>query len=325
MTPSLVRTRSTPPSGRETPRRQRFCAPGAFTGKSQASLIGAIMSSEPPPVSSSAPLTPPALDQLVGTCLAKDPDERWQSAGDLTRMLKGISAAGSQVSPAPEIPKPRSSPLSSPRLAWSVAGVAVVGLVTALTLGPVRYFRSASETPAYRTSILLPEDAAVPANVTPAARFALSPDGRRLAFVAQTPGGRPQLWIRQLDTLSARPLPGTDGAAWPFWSPDSRYVGYFVDNRVMKIDTSGGPALPVCELGEAGIGGSWNRDDVIVFGVSRSGIYRVAASGGNPFPITRLEETSAEVEHSNPSFLPDGRHFLFEVRGSKAGDQFASS
>jgi hypothetical protein len=142
--------------------------------------------------------------------------------------------------------------------------------------------------------------------------MAVSPDGLRLVFVAISSSGARSLWLRPLGTLSAQPLAGTDGANYPFWSPDSRFLGFFADGKLKKIDVSGGPPQTLCDAGN-GCGGTWNRDGVIVFAPDpRSALYRVSASGG-PSVALPLDESRKERFHHFPCFLPDGRHFIYRA------------
>src|SRR5450830_273434 len=232
----------------------------AFSGKSQASLISSIMSSEPPAISAVAPMTPPALDRVVKTCLAKDPDDRFQTAHDVKLQLQWIAEGGSQAGvPAPVVARRR----SRERVAWvaaAVASLAALALATALA-------RQATQTRGTR-----PVRAFIPAPEKTTFRFllsggppALSPDGQKLVFTAAGSDGKPLLFLRPLDSLTARPLAGTDGAVFPFWSPDGRSIGFFAETKMKKIDASGGPPLTLCEVFEGGRGGSWNRDGTILF------------------------------------------------------------
>ncbi len=289
----------------------------AFEGKSQASLISAVMSSEPAPISALQPLAPPAMDRLVHTCLAKDPDDRWQSAGDLLRELKWAAAAAPELRSAAPVAARRTL---RERVAWSVAAV---GILAALGAGVVAYRqRAPADAPTYRTTILPPDEATFSSAGTPAPadRFALSPDGRRLAFVARGADTRIQIWVRPLDALTAQPLAGTDGASFPFWSPDSRFIAFYAQGKLKKVDAAGGPPVALTDALPAGGGsggGTWNRDDVILFsprGVA--GLYRVSASGGASSPVTMLDAASGERGHLYPVFLPDGRHFLYVSRGT---------
>ncbi len=278
----------------------------AFTGKSQASLIAAILASVPPPVSSLQPMAPAALDRAVSRCLEKDPDDRWQTARDLMSELKWISQGDSRAGAA----APASARLKGrERLAWIVAAIALLGLVASLTIAITHLRMSPAEAVPARFTMTPPE------KNTFEISFALSPDGRRVAFVAGS-DARPQLWIRPLDSFEAQPLPGTEGAGFPFWSPDGRYIGFFTNGKLKKIEASGGAAQTVCDASD-GRGGTWNHDGLIVF-CPRPGavLYRVSAAGGEPVPITKLDPSRHERNHRWPHFLPDGRHFLFTARAS---------
>ena len=186
--------------------------------------------------------------------------------------------------------------------AWVLAGV--LGVAT-LAMGFVS-FRHATEEPprVIKTSLLPPENAVFRQNNIPA----VSPDGKRIAFVAMSEG-KFSVWVRGLDSLAARALPGTEGAFLPFWSPDSRTIAFFADEKLKKIEIAGGPALALCDAAGA-FGGTWSRKDVIVFN-SGGGIFRVSATGGSVTPLTTLDWASGEITHRYPWFLPDGRHFLY--------------
>ncbi len=279
-----------------------------FEADSQASLIAAIMSSEPPRVSSLQPLTPPALDQIVRTCLAKDPDRRWQSAQDVGLQLQAIAdadpAEGLGVLP------PRSR--FRERVYLSVAAIALVAglawLIRPPASGPVH---------ATRFQVLPPENA-IFNSLLPAGRIRLSPDGRKLAFVARIPGARTLIWIRPLDSFTPHPLAGSEGAAHIFWSWDSRFIAFFAEGKLKKIEVetrSANPAVQVVCSVPDGWSGSWGRSDVILF--SRFGgfpLYRVPADGGVPAPLGTLILSRSELSQDFPFFLPDGRHFLYLSR-----------
>lgn len=290
-----------------------------FDGHSQAAVIAAVMRHDTPAVSSLQPLASAALDHIVATCLAKDPDDRWQHAGDLMRALKGVAGVpGRGGVPSPE---PASAAPPSRRLWWGVAA----GLVAAAVVFSAAWLLRAPVTPRLvtRTSILLPEGLRFPVAVTVggAGRFAISPDGRQLAFVATDPRGNQMLWLRPLDALAARLLPGTDGAASPFWSPDSRSVGFFAAGQLktMAIDGAATPAV-VAEPAFSGTG-SWNRDNVILFSPApASALHRVSASGGTVTPVTALDKAAGDVLHRNPFFLPDGNHFLYVAVAARDGN-----
>jgi Tol biopolymer transport system component/tRNA A-37 threonylcarbamoyl transferase component Bud32 len=286
----------------------------AFTGKSQASLITAIMSSDPPPISAMQPMIPLTLDRLVKTCLAKDAGERWQSAHDLMLELKWIAEVGSSAgaaAPADGRGKIRE------RVALIAACVGLLGLLAALPFAVAYLRRAPVDERVLKVSVLLPEKAIMSGGVS---AMALSPDGRRLAFVASFEG-RDLLWVRSLDSHSAQALPGSDGAlnqSPPFWSPDSRFIGFFAGGKLKKIDASGGPPQTLCDIGGPR-GGTWNREGVIVFAPVPFGpLYQVSAAGGEPTPVTALHQSDFETAHRWPYFLPDGRHFLYFARSSQA-------
>ncbi len=286
----------------------------AFSGKSQASLIAAILEHDPPSISAMQPLVPPALDRVVKTCLAKEPDDRWQTAHDLKAELKWIAEAGSQAGVVAPVVARRKS---RERIAWGVAGLAAA-IAALLAVGYVR--RAPRPMPLVRALLPLPEKLFL-------VDMALSSDGRRLAFSASKPGGQPSLFIRDLDAESARPVPAADVAYFPFWSPDGRWVAYFGDGKLRKIDVEGGGAAQTICDAEVGLGGTWNRDGTIVFAPSAtSPLFQVPASGGTPTPVTKLDTARHEVAHRYPSFLPDGRHFLYAAQNlGGSSDEDASA
>ncbi len=282
----------------------------AFSGKSQASLIASIIGSDPPPISSVQPMTPPALDRVVKTCLAKDPEDRWQTAHDVMLQLKWIAEGGSQAGiPAPLAARRR----GRERLAWVVNALTAI-LAVAATLVVLQIRREPSRV--IQSSINPPEKSRFSFEDGP---MALSPDGRRLAFVARAPEGKKLLWVRPLDALLAQPLAGTEGASFHFWSADSRFLGFFADGKLKRIDASGGSPETLCDAPQ-GRGGTWSRDGVILFAPTVGGpIYRVSSSGGSATPVTRVDPSRRETSHRWPCFLPDGRHFLYLVQGEKGG------
>jgi serine/threonine protein kinase/Tol biopolymer transport system component len=279
----------------------------AFSGTSQASLISSIMTSEPAAISTIRPASPPALDRIVRTCLAKDPEARWQSAGDLAREL-GWLAQGSGEAAPPAVGSLR----GRERLAWVLAAVLGVSLGAAIFL---RSPRPASRpTPRIDFGLPLP-DAVLYGEVPPVnTAFALSPDGGTLAFLGVA-SGTSRIYLSPLDGGKSRPLPDTRGATSPFWSPDGRSIGFFADGKLKRIDLSGGAAITICEAPNAG-SGTWSPSGTILFstwGFSRRQhvLLRVPASGGVVTEATALDATRREHGHSWPTFLPDGKHFLF--------------
>jgi Tol biopolymer transport system component len=285
----------------------------AFSGKSQASLISSIMKEEPPAISSVQPMTPPAFDRVIRTCLAKDPDDRFQTAHDVKLELQWVVEGGSQVG-APAVVTARRK--SRERLAWIVAAAAVVAAGVA-TFGYLR--RAPAQARPMRTSLLLPEKISLDSSGAATGAVTISPDGRFITFSASVDGGRNQLWIRSLEERAARPLPGTEGGDWPFWSPDSRFIAFFADRKLKKVDVAGAPPLVICDAPN-GRSGSWNREGVIIFSPdSTIAIHRVSAGGGTPTPVTALDESKNETTHRWATFLPDGRHFLYMAGTHAAG------
>ncbi|MGH9391111.1 MAG: protein kinase domain-containing protein, partial [Vicinamibacteria bacterium] len=266
----------------------------AFAASSRASLITAIMSAEPAPVSSVQPTSPPLLDRLIQSCLSKDPNERVQTAHDVMLQLRWI-AEGSQVGlAAPGVARRK----SRERIAWAIAAVATS---VALWLGLSREGAvSAPDSRVLRTTILLPEKVSLNNAV-------ISPDGGRVVFSGTDSTGKTQLWVRPLDSDSATRLSGTDGGLLPFWSPDGKYIGFFADKKLKRVEASGGAALSLYE-GE-GVGGTWGPEGDILFSSPSGPIQLLPAAGGTASPVTKLEGSA--TGHRYPFFLPDGRHFLY--------------
>jgi Tol biopolymer transport system component/predicted Ser/Thr protein kinase len=284
----------------------------AFSGRSQASLISSIMTSEPAPTSTVVPTAPPAFDRVVRTCLAKDPDDRWQTAHDIAVQLRWIQEGGSAVGlPAPVVTRRK----GRERIAWVLAALATAGLIA---LAARDWRRSSARAPVTRFSILAPEKTMfTPPGELSSAQMALSPDGRTLAFVANPAGARPLLWVRSLDSLTAVPLAGTEDALHPFWSPDGRSIGFLTPTSLKRVEASGGTPQRLCDA-VAGRGGSWSSQGVIVFAHSApTPLFRVPDTGGESQQATDLEVARAEDRHRFPFFLPDGRRFLFWARSSK--------
>jgi serine/threonine protein kinase len=277
----------------------------AFEGKSQASLIAAILEREPAPISSLQPMTPPALDRVVKTCLAKDPEDRWQNVQDLKRELGWISDSVSEArgpvsnSDRRNIPGP---------VAWIVATIVIVG---AVALGAVSLLKKAS--PAARLEVSLPPPDN--ASYSERSRFAISPDAKKIAFVVGNSAASQSLWIRSLDSTTAQSLAGTEGASNPFWSPEGNSVGFFADEELKTIGSGGGPVTTLAKA--VGIsGGTWGPGGTIVFqwGVDGGGLLSVSANGGSVSELTHVDANRKESAHRWPFFLPDGRHLLFQVK-----------
>jgi serine/threonine protein kinase/Tol biopolymer transport system component len=271
----------------------------AFEGKTQASLVGAILEREPPRVSALAPIVPSTLDWLVSVCLAKDPERRWQSAADMSRHLE--RAVADQSSTAGVAPIGRRS-IRRALAPWIVAAVAMVALIAVLALDLRR-------PPAALPVVSF--DVTTPPTREPTS-FAISPDGEQLAFVAMSDGAS-KLWLRELGQTMARAIPGTDGATYPFWSPDNRSIGFFADAKLKRLDIGAGSPRALADA-PAGRGGTWNRDGTILFTADglmgpTSNIMSVSATGGAAKAVTHV--AANEATHRWPQFLPDGRRFLF--------------
>ena len=267
----------------------------AFEGKGRASLISAIMSSEARPVSEIHVGSPPALDRTVAKCLAKDPEERWQTARDLMDELRWIDSGGDSETAAVARPQPK-------RLALGA-------LIGALLASVIMWFiwpeRPATPTPT-RVHLGLPDGQMIGVSWYPP--FVFSPDGSELVFSSRDPRKSEQLHIRPINGFEARPLPGTRGAAMPFFSPDGRWIGYFTRGQLWKLSLAGGAPVAICDAPQLITGASWGVDDSIVFGVRGSGLMKVPATGGVPEPLT----TNFEGEdHWWPQILPDGKAVVF--------------
>jgi serine/threonine protein kinase len=290
----------------------------AFAGTSQASLIGAILRDTPRPISDFAPVTPAALDRIVRTCLAKDPEDRWQTARDVSRQLREVER---------EPAHPQTSAVAAPRRSrwWAVPwAVALIALALAALSG--RSPRSETSEPrVVRTTLPPPagtEFHFVDANSgTPA----VSPDGTRIAFSARDADDQILLWVRPLDSLDAFVIRASSGASFPFWSPDGRSLGFFAQGRLKVVEASAS-ALPVALTNvEEARGGTWGPDGTILFSKGyKDPISRIPAKGGSESPVT--EAKYPEV-HRWPVFLPDGRHFLYSTRiqGEEGGVIYAAS
>ncbi|HEY3122735.1 MAG TPA: protein kinase, partial [Thermoanaerobaculia bacterium] len=276
----------------------------AFSGATQASLISTILRDDPRPVSQVQPMSPPALDRVVKTCLEKDPEDRWQSAGDVGKELKWIvegSAAGAAVVPAKARGQKRRE-----RLAWAVAGVAI--LFGALS--PLLFRRPPALAELTRFTILPPSGQSF-------LGFAeLSPDARRILFQLQDEAGKTSIVVRSLDSLEMRRLSGAEDPRGMFWSPDGHEIAFFSDGKLKRIGADGGPVQTICESG-AGFSGAWSRQGTLIFTKEFGApIVAVPATGGTPQPVTALDTAKGDVAHFHPDFLPDGRHFVFVARNS---------
>jgi len=276
----------------------------AFAGTSRASVIAAILEREPAALRAVQPLTPSALERAVQKCLAKEPAARWQTADDLADELRWIAGTDSQAG-ARMGEKP-----SRVRHAWIAAGLFAF-IATALGVFTVssRLHRPSDQSLPIRFEVNPPPD------TTFQPQMSVSPDGRQLAFVASGRDGGWLLWVRPMDSLQARPLPGTAGAGQPFWSPDSQMLGFNADGKLKKINISGGLPETIWEFGakRSTQGASWGPNNIILAAIRGTGLFRLSANGGDPVQITQVDPSREEWAHGWPQLLPDGRHFLYRI------------
>jgi eukaryotic-like serine/threonine-protein kinase len=276
-----------------------------FAGKSQISLASSILESEPEPVGKLKPSTPPAFEHVVTTCLQKNPDERYLAAHDIKLELQFIAADRSSPAVA-ALPPPASSSSTRERLGWAAA------VVMAIVLGGIAgmFINRPPQSASTRTVIDPPAKTAISLTGDFGGPPVLSPDGGSLAFAATGADGKIALWVRPMNQLEARMLPGTEGAIFPFWSPDGRSLGFFADSKLKTIDLSGGAAVVICDA-PFGRGGAWGLGGVIVLsGDTQAPLLRVSATGGIPVPVTKMD-SARHTSHRWPFFLPDGKHFLY--------------
>jgi Tol biopolymer transport system component len=272
--------------------------------------MSAILTSEPPSISSLQPMSPASLDRLVRTCLAKDPDDRWQRARDVELQLTTIADGVS----APQIAGASHRPPRARWLPWFVAGAALVlAAAAALRKGPP----PAQPQPTIRFSVPAPANGAFSYHVE-VSFLAVSPDGSRLAYVASDPQGGQRIFLRPLSAPDARPIPGTEGANSLFFSPDGRSIAFFAEGKLKRVELSGGAAVSICDVALVGPywSGTWGRGgDILFAGVTRGrGIFRVSAAGGVPAEVIRVDASRGEARVGWPWFLPDGERFLYLLR-----------
>ena len=279
----------------------------AFRGESTADTMSAILREDPPELSSTNKNIAPALERVVNHCLEKNPEERFHSASDLAFAIEALSGSGSTTTLLTAVPASRKRRFDL--LPWIAAAILLLSTIALAAL----YFRRApiDERPV-RFVIAMPDNAAEVSYPV------ISPDGRTVAFIATVEGNR-FLFIRSLASVDAQRLAGTEGATLPFWSPDSRSLGFFSSSKLRKIDAGGGPPQSLCDVSSP-LGGTWNRDGVILFSSETKGISRLSAAGGVPTPILKLDVSRKEVIQAWPTFLPDGRHFLYQSWNGQSDD-----
>ena len=285
----------------------------AFEGKSHASLMAKILETDPPPMASLTPMTPPALDHVVKRCLAKDPDERWQSAKDICEQLRWISDSGMQAGiTAASAPEQK----SKKHLLWAAAAGAIAVAVIAGAAFYLRHTPPPVEKQVIRFAVGPPAKGSFSGGLRTSPT--VSPDGTKILFAADVGSSRSQLWIRTLDSAMAQALPGTENASYPFWSPDSRFVAFSSGSKLRKIAISGGPVETLAEVQPTP--GTWSRDGIILFTANDGRLVRVSDSGGNVTPVTTFDASRFETDHLWAQFLPDGKHFLYFAQSPRAGN-----
>jgi eukaryotic-like serine/threonine-protein kinase len=276
----------------------------AFEGKSASTVMAAVLATTPRPLQEVLPLTPPALERIVARCLAKDPEDRWQTARDITAELQWVAQGGSRVGLSPIVAGRRRMRESIAWAGCALAAIAALGFAIA-------WMRRAPEPPALvRFPLLTPDGLSTPSPP------AVSPDGRTIAFSATNADGKTQVWVRPLDALEPRVLNGTEGVLRPFWSPDSRFLAFIAGGKLKKVDIAGGPPQIICDA-PTGSDGSWSAADVILFdGRGDDPIWRVRAAGGVAQVAIGADPAKGRKTSGWPEFLPDGRHFLFTSVGT---------
>ena len=284
----------------------------AFEGETITETIAAVLKSEPDWEKLPRD-TPWRIKELLDDSLQKEVRDRPHDVSHLRIQIKKALKEPTTVSPT-GVASTAQPPLWRRAIPWTITTVLTWALILVLL-----YFRGGTEaSQIVHSSVLPPEETVFDSNAGP---MALSPDGRLLAFVARTAEGERLLWVRPLDSGSGQLLPGMENAFAPFWSPDSRSLGFFADGKLKKIDASGGTVDTLSSLGRPGEGGTWNQDGIILFNSGLGmGLHRVSSSGEGASPLTVPNESLDEFMHGWPSFLPDGNHFLYLAR-TRSSDQ----
>jgi serine/threonine protein kinase len=287
----------------------RRCFPGETVSDTLASILARDPAWEEIPRD-----TPASIRRLLRRCLDKDPKKRLRDIGEARIALDAVIAGVEEEDSTPvETPPP-----VRPRARW-LPWVAAAGLAVIASATGASYLRKpAADARVVRAFVPPPEDSPFELNSLHPGPAAVSPDGTRIVYSARDENGSAVLWIRPLNQTQARPFPGTEGAGYPFWSPDGKSIGFFADGKLKRVDAAGGPPLALCDA-PVGKGGTWNQDDVILFAPSFNGpIHRVPAAGGESVAVTEVDSKGGQNSHRFPHFLPDGRHYLYFARAAVA-------
>ena len=291
-----------------------------FKGVHETALMYEIVNVDAAPMSTVKPEIDPELDRIVLECLQKEPDERYNSVKDIAKDLKRFKRESSRERVS-RITTARTAfrtlESASPELSYSRKRERIwiassfLFLLMAVGFGAAYWLTKQPQQRTIRFTVQPPE------RVAPTSQLAISPDGTSLAFTGIDSSGRVLLYVRPLHTLAAQPLAGTEEAQFPFWSPDSRFIGFFAGSKLKKIEATGGPAQVLCDAPNPR-GGAWNQDGIIIFVPNGGvGLSRVSAAGGVPTSLTTLDSTRKETSHRWPYFLPDGKHFIYFVNGAQ--------
>ena len=272
----------------------------AFRGETSVETLSAILREDPPDLTGTDRSIPSSLELIVRHCLEKNPEERFQSAQDVGFALGTLSVSSSAATAVVS----RGAGISWQRWARLAAEVGLLVVAVALLLSR----HPSAATPNVQAAVLPPPGDGFWANITQPA--AISPDGRFLAEVAMR-NGHTQLWLRRLDGADAQPIAGSEDAMNPFWSPDSRYVAFFVPGKLKKVDVSGGSVTDICPSGRFGMGGAWSSRGVVIFATFGEALKKVPEAGGVAESISGTELSDGAVGQMWPAFLPDGTHFLY--------------
>ena len=287
----------------------------AFHRDTTAETMTAILKEDPPDLTLARGDLPPALDGIVRHCLERNPAERFQSARDLVFNLQSQSSSGASDALGAVRGRPRVRIATREIAAWAL--VVALSAVAAFLLRPAP--KTTQPSSAARFQVLAPDKTqwSAPLGAPDGSNSGtISPDGRTLAFVALDANGKSLVWLRPLDSFTARPLQGTEGAAFPFWAPDARAIAFFTQTRLRKVSIDGGPVQTVAELSSTVRGGSWNARGDIIFATAGSTILRVSDNGGPTSLVTKPDGDNPA--HQWPSFLPDGEHFLYYGAASRS-------